>query len=222
MKALNLQKSASETLSKVGGSARGVKRKTGGSEVKDVRRSSRARTSEVSYTEEKVLGEPDVQEAAGYRRGRQNQQNALLAGRSLKNNGAGPPPSGAPAPFGGTKYLPLTTGLDDQPLPGSAPSEGKRNKAGQLTFPKEPAFLPNLTPSEMLRRGVFGGCYFNPKGGKAGIFGRVVEVTHEEFPANWFQGLASKEYRNRKYDIKLNKYAVKAGQDQAFWESKGW
>jgi hypothetical protein len=27
---------------------------------------------------------------------------------------------------------------------------------------------------------------------------------------------------SRKYDIQLNKYKVKAGQDQAFWESKGW
>ena len=29
-------------------------------------------------------------------------------------------------------------------------------------------------------------------------------------------------HRSRRYDASLNAYKVKAGQDQAFWERKGW
>ena len=38
---------------------------------------------------------------------------------------------------------------------------------------------------QVIQAGSWGGCYFNPRGGRAGIFGRVVDITHEEFPADW-------------------------------------
>jgi hypothetical protein len=46
-----------------------------------------------------------------------------------------------------------------------------------------------------VRAGVFGGCYFHPRGGKAGIFGRDVAVSHTEFPKEWFLGVPEKMYK---------------------------
>ena len=127
-------------------------------------------------------------------------------------------------------------------------------------FADAPSFRPLYTPAECLREGIFGGCYFNSRGGKLGVFGRDVAVSHEEFPAEWFevrallraaapraspertplsisawlcivtriathsdlQGLPESRYISRRYNIKTNKHGVKAGQDQAFWEQKGW
>ena len=54
-----------------------------------------------------------------------------------------------------TKAPPTSRVFDD--LVGSAPG---RNKHGELLFTDYPAFRPNLTPSEVLQRGSFGGTYF--------------------------------------------------------------
>ena len=90
-------------------------------------------------------------------------------------------------------------------------------------FPGAPAtFRPVLTPAQMIRAGVFGGCYFHPRGGKAGIFGRHVAVDHAEFPAEWFYGIPVHKYRSRKYNKATNRHRVKSGNSQAFWEGKGW
>jgi len=104
-----------------------------------------------------------------------------------------------------------------------AASQGERDESGKLFFPNSPDFRPALTPRECLLRGVFGGCYFNPKGGKEGIFGRSVAIDHTEFPAGWFESPLSEDmYQARRYLATRNRYGVKSGQDQAFWESKGW
>lgn len=50
--------------------------------------------------------------------------------------------------------------------------------------------------------------YFNPVGGKPGILGSTVDITHEEFPPDWFEGLPPKAYRARTYTIGNNKYGV--------------
>jgi len=61
-----------------------------------------------------------------------------------------------------------------QDPPGSAPptrtkpGEGERDEDGKLIFFDAPDFRPSLTPRECLERGCFGGCYFNPRGGKVG------------------------------------------------------
>ena len=47
-------------------------------------------------------------------------------------------------------------------------------------------------------------------------------MTHAEFPKHWFAGLPPDAYRARRYSAERNKYRVKAGQDQAFWEEHGW
>ncbi|CAE7766740.1 unnamed protein product, partial [Symbiodinium pilosum] len=69
---------------------------------------------------------------------------------------------------------------------------------------------------------IFGGCYFNPRGGKPGIFGREVDIDYSEFPASWFRRVPENFYISRRYCAATNKYGVKSGQDQAAWESKGW
>ncbi len=62
---------------------------------------------------------------------------------------------------------------------------------------------------QVIQAGSFGGCYFNPRGGRPGIYGPSVDVTHEEFPADWFEGLADDQYRGRRYQISRNKYGVR-------------
>lgn len=189
-----------------------------------VRRSIRTR-AEVDYSAERVdtLGAEDFHEqpSSALEAGRKAARRAAASGRKLKNSGAGPPPPGAPAPYGGTRYAYLTPGLSN-PLPDASFTSGKRNKHGELVFPDHPEFTPNLEPAQMIRAGIFGGCYFHPRGGKPGIFTREIAVNHEEYPAAWFEGIPKHLYYNRRYDVQLNKYAVKAGQDQEFWERKGW
>eukprot|EP00930_Biecheleria_cincta_P041002 TRINITY_DN28085_c0_g1_i1.p1 TRINITY_DN28085_c0_g1~~TRINITY_DN28085_c0_g1_i1.p1 ORF type:complete len:276 (+),score=32.79 TRINITY_DN28085_c0_g1_i1:81-908(+) len=146
---------------------------------------------------------------------------AAKRGTQIINHGAGTMPIDAPAPFGGTRY----TILRDPPgakIRHVAAHTGKRDSDGSLKFHDAPEFRPTLTPEQCLRAGIFGGCYFNPRGGKPGIFAREVAVSHKEFPKKWFKGLTESMYVSRRYYIPTNKYGVKSGQDQAFWESKGW
>lgn len=91
-----------------------------------------------------------------------------------------------------------------------------------VRFADHPEFRPNMTPEQCIRAGIFGGIYFNPRGGKPGIKGRSVAVDHREFPREWFAGLPVAAYAARRYDATANRYGVVAGSDQAAWESKGW
>ena len=52
--------------------------------------------------------------------------------------------------------------------------------------------------------------YFNPTGGRKGIWGDSVDIDHKEFPEEWFEGLPEKMFRARKYDIQTNRYGVRA------------
>lgn len=83
-------------------------------------------------------------------------------------------------------------------------------------------FKPNLTPKECIQRGIFGGIYFNPIGGKPGILSKTIDIDYKEFPDNWFNGLHKSMYLSRKYNKDINMYKVVAGSNQAFWESKNW
>eukprot|EP00439_Symbiodinium_sp_Y106_P013154 s1261_g1.t3 len=102
------------------------------------------------------------------------------------------------------------------------PHSGKRDSAGRLIFPDAPGFEPNLTPAQCIKAGIFGGCYFNPRGGKPGILGREVKIDHKEFPNSWFKNVPEKFFLSRRYCASTNKYGVKSGQDQAAWEMAGW
>ena len=47
-------------------------------------------------------------------------------------------------------------------------------------------------------------------------------MTHSEYPKEWFAGLGRTRTARVGYVHTRNKYRVKAGQDQAFWEEHGW
>ena len=100
-----------------------------------------------------------------------------------------------------------------QPAPGGHLVAGRTLLAAQLYCPLSSLLLPRVPPCSI---------YFNPTGGKPGIRGKSVAVSHKDHPADWFEGLPPKAYRARIYTLGVNKYGVKAGQDQAAWEQSGW
>ena len=111
------------------------------------------------------------------------------------------------------------------------PHTGARDTAGRLVaFKDAPAhFRPNLTPHQMLLKGMHGGIYFNPIGGKPGVkyprkaFPKGIPgVGVSEFPKEWFEGVPKQLYLSRRYSTSHNAYRVKSGLDQAGWESSGW
>jgi len=115
---------------------------------------------------------------------------------------------------------PACVSPDCAPLPVRAPCG--RLRFADLDPALAKAFRPRMTPEQVVRAGSFGGIYFNPVGGKPGIHGRHVAIDVAEFPAAWFAGLDVDAYAGRRYNTQKNKFRVKAGQDQAFWEEKGW
>lgn len=68
-----------------------------------------------------------------------------------------------------------------------------------------PWFEPELTPSEMLHLGVFGGRYMTDCRG--------------EFPAAWFEGARLCPHR---HDPQMNWFGVNASQPLSVWRDKGW
>ena len=65
-------------------------------------------------------------------------------------------------------------------------------------------FKPELTPKQMLELGVFGGSYFGNK--------------IEEYPKSWFK----KAKISKKFNVKLNRFRVRAGLSRKEWQDKGW
>jgi hypothetical protein len=145
-------------------------------------------------------------------------KSAKQKGVAIINNGAGTMPLNAPAPFGGERYTLLVDDAGACPVTQVSPHDGGfRCKEGKLVFADAPDFRPLLSPAQCIKNGVFGGCYFNSRGGKPGIFGRDVAISASEFPAKWFENVETQLYCSRKYNIPTNKYQVKSGQDQKFW-----
>lgn len=164
--------------------------------------------------------------AAANKRGRAAGKAAVAAARScgvtVINHGAGTMPVDAPAPYNGTRYTLLEDPLDAAKPCIVAAHDGSKSADGKLHFAGAPDFLPSLTPGDCIRKGIFGGCYFNPQGGKAGVFGREVAVSHTEFPQAWFNDVAEHLYVSRRYVSSTNHFGVKSGFGQKEWESKGW
>ncbi len=69
----------------------------------------------------------------------------------------------------------------------------------------DPEFMPDLTPADMLKLGVFGGKYMTD--------------CREEFPAAWFKGAKLTKGRA---DKALNFFGVDASQPLSEWRRKGW
>jgi hypothetical protein len=66
-------------------------------------------------------------------------------------------------------------------------------------------FQPQLTPKQMLRRGVFGGKYMTD--------------CRKEFPDDWFE---KAKLCPERHDPKLNFFGVTASQPLSVWRKKGW
>ena len=66
-------------------------------------------------------------------------------------------------------------------------------------------FRPDLTPSEMLKIGVFGGKYMTD--------------CRREFPAEWFERA---KLCAERHDTGLNFFKVNASQPLSVWRAKGW
>ena len=70
----------------------------------------------------------------------------------------------------------------------------------------DPTFKPELTPTEMLELGVFGGDYFE---------GHI-----DEYPASWFTH--AKKSSSGTYTASLNYFGVRASQSREVWIAGGW
>lgn len=66
-------------------------------------------------------------------------------------------------------------------------------------------FKPQLTPSQMLAMGVFGGKYMTDCGA--------------EFPGEWFQNA---KLSPEKHNPNLNFFQIKASKPLSYWQEKGW
>lgn len=85
----------------------------------------------------------------------------------------------------------------------------QKNYTYYLTEPAgknfDPQFLPQLTPKQMLKLGVFGGKYMS-------------DCT-KEFPADWFAGV---KFSHKFHDPNLNYFKVNASAPLSYWRKKGW
>jgi hypothetical protein len=99
----------------------------------------------------------------------------------------------------------------------------KRDSRDRLVFEGFPNFRPTLTPKQVIQAGSFGGIYFNPTGGRKSVkYPKGCDIDPNEFPADWFEGLRDEQYKGTRYNIQLNRYKVKSGQNQQQWEEQGW
>ena len=85
----------------------------------------------------------------------------------------------------------------------------QRNYRYELTEPAgrnfDPEFVPELTPKQMLRLGVFGGKYMTD--------------CRNEFPADWF---VKARLCHETHDPGLNYFGVNASQPLRVWRLMGW
>jgi len=99
----------------------------------------------------------------------------------------------------------------------------ERSKEGHYVFPDFPAFMPNLSPKQVLQSGSFGGTYFRDiSSAVTGIHYKGRQVI-KEFPDDWFQGLCLEEIVvSQVYRKSVNKYLVACGGSLGMWETSGW
>ena len=101
---------------------------------------------------------------------------------------------------------------------------------GNIRFADAPSdFLPNLSPTEVISLGSFGGGYFRKI--SSAVTGRVHEGEWKELPEEWFRGVdIATMVVSEKYNPEVNHYKVRAGRtlgrDDPFglkaWESSHW
>ena len=79
-------------------------------------------------------------------------------------------------------------------------------------------FNPNISPVEVIKKGLFGGNYFRDI--YSGVTDNFYKDSWKEFKD--LEGIDKKYYSSDFYDASSNKYGVKCGTSLRFWESKGW
>jgi len=73
-------------------------------------------------------------------------------------------------------------------------------------------FVPNLSPEQMIRAGIFGGVYWR----------RSELADYHELPGHWLEGLHPGMYCSPTWNASVNKYGVWAGSTQSAWDEAGW
>ena len=203
MRALGVAKTASALMKPTKKAPKAIKKQSSVASSEPVRRSGRAKST-VSYKEPTMKEFEDNLSMDSTESDKKQADKSKLSTASR----SGYNPTHRKFPFAAS--LDLSDGAQ------------RDAKTGKLIFKDHLEFTPNLTPKQVIQAGSWGGVYFNPRGGKAGIKGRDIRVTHEEFPKDWFARLKKDQYAARMYSHLRNKYQVKAGQDQAYWETSGW
>ena len=77
-------------------------------------------------------------------------------------------------------------------------------------------FGANKTPVEVIKEGAFGGTYFRDI--YSGVTGKWYKKSWKEF--DQLKDIDQKFYCSDYYDVSVNKYGVKCGTSQRFWENK--
>ena len=98
----------------------------------------------------------------------------------------------------------------------------KRMSNGNIIFSDHPLFIPNLTPSEILKMGSFGGTYWRPI--YSSVTRKKYKNKHLKYPKSWWVGIPKSNMIGEweSYDKNINKYGVKVGTTLKSWEKKGW
>jgi len=94
----------------------------------------------------------------------------------------------------------------------------------EFACPDFPAFRPNLSPEEVLRRGSFGGGYYRTiYSSVAGATLRADDALATSVRPEWIAGLdAARLLTAAEYDKSVNRYGVSCGNTLEYWETAGW
>ena len=79
-------------------------------------------------------------------------------------------------------------------------------------------FRPNITPTEVIRKGAFGGTYIRDI--YSSVHNKWYKNSWKEF--NVLKDIDQIYYCSNVYDASVNKHGVKCGTSLRFWENKGW
>lgn len=77
------------------------------------------------------------------------------------------------------------------------------------------SFTPDLTPSQMLRQGIFGGSYFGVEKFESKYNYSILFNTFDD-------DITEDMYLGDKYRPKLNKFNVRSGMPYQYWKDMGW
>ena len=79
-------------------------------------------------------------------------------------------------------------------------------------------FRPNITPTEVIRKGAFGGTYIRDI--YSSVHNKWYKNSWKEL--NMLKDIDQIYYCSNFYDASVNKHGVKCGTSLRFWENKGW